>query len=139
MPKMVNLASFWKTEACGQSVLPDSSISIEKNWIFKWGILCNFQTLFSAKIQGKKSKKFASVWKNFSIWWITQVFLPTKINLKSWISKCFRRTTAFNWWRKLPSKLHLNGFELCQKGSWAKKCYYLDPPINASFNANEGN
>ena len=49
-------------------------------------------------------------------------FLPTKINLKSWISKCFRRTTAFNWWRKLPSKLHLNGFELCQKRAKAKKC-----------------
>ena len=26
MPKMVNLASFWKLEACGQTVLPDMSV-----------------------------------------------------------------------------------------------------------------
>ena len=25
MPKMVDFASFWKPEACGQTVLPDSS------------------------------------------------------------------------------------------------------------------
>ena len=28
MPKMVNLASFWKTEAFGQTVLPDMSVFI---------------------------------------------------------------------------------------------------------------
>ena len=28
MPKMVNLASFWKSETCGQTVLPDRSILI---------------------------------------------------------------------------------------------------------------
>ena len=26
MPKMVNLASFWKPESCGQTMLPDRSI-----------------------------------------------------------------------------------------------------------------
>ena len=28
MPKNVNLANFWKSKACGQTVLPDSSILI---------------------------------------------------------------------------------------------------------------
>ena len=28
MPKMVNLASFWKSEAYGQTVLPDRSVLI---------------------------------------------------------------------------------------------------------------
>ena len=28
MPKMFNLASFWKPEACGQTVLPDMSVLI---------------------------------------------------------------------------------------------------------------
>ena len=28
MPKMANLASFWKPEACGQTVLPDRSVLI---------------------------------------------------------------------------------------------------------------
>ena len=26
MPKIINLASFWKPEACGQTVLPDRSL-----------------------------------------------------------------------------------------------------------------
>ena len=30
IPKMVNLASFWKTEACGQTVLPDMSVLIRQ-------------------------------------------------------------------------------------------------------------
>ena len=28
MPKMDDLASFWKPEACGQTVLPDKSVLI---------------------------------------------------------------------------------------------------------------
>ena len=49
---MVNLASFWKSEVCGQTVLPDRSIlkgqklaenaKIEK---LKWDTLGDFQTL----------------------------------------------------------------------------------------------
>ena len=30
--KWSNLASFWKTEACGQRVIPDRSIWIRQNW-----------------------------------------------------------------------------------------------------------
>ena len=48
--KMVNLASFWKPEACGQTVLPDNSLLMgqklvesAKNW--KTDILGDFQTL----------------------------------------------------------------------------------------------
>ena len=50
--KFVNLASFWKTEACEETVLPDRSIlrgqklvenaKIEK---LNWDILDDFQTL----------------------------------------------------------------------------------------------
>ena len=46
------LASFWKHEACGQTVLPDRSILIGQKLVenakipkFKWDILSNFQTL----------------------------------------------------------------------------------------------
>ena len=30
---MVNLTSFWKTEACGQTVLPDRSVLIGQKWV----------------------------------------------------------------------------------------------------------
>ena len=30
MPKMVILASFWKAEACGQTVLPDMTILVSQ-------------------------------------------------------------------------------------------------------------
>ena len=26
MPKIIDLSNFWKTEACGQTVLPDNSV-----------------------------------------------------------------------------------------------------------------
>ena len=49
MPKMVNLASFGKFEACGQTVLPDRSVLIgqklmekAKIQLFKCDILSNF-------------------------------------------------------------------------------------------------
>ena len=56
MPKMLNLASFWKPEACGQTVLPDRSILIGQKLVenakiekFKWDILGDFQTLCMSK------------------------------------------------------------------------------------------
>ena len=52
MAKTVNLASFWKTEACGQTVLPDRSVlkgqkMVENDKIqkFKCDILSDFQTM----------------------------------------------------------------------------------------------
>ena len=49
---MVNLASLWKPEACGQTVLPESSVLIGKILVenanikkFKCDILSNFQTM----------------------------------------------------------------------------------------------
>ena len=49
MPKMVKLTSFWKPEACGQTVLPDRSILIGQKLVenariekFKCDILGNF-------------------------------------------------------------------------------------------------
>ena len=48
------MASFWKPEACGQTVLPDRSILIGQKLVenakmekFKWDILRNFQTIWS--------------------------------------------------------------------------------------------
>ena len=48
MPKMVNLASFWKPESCGQTMLPDRSILkgskiSGKYKKIKFHILSNFQ------------------------------------------------------------------------------------------------
>ena len=53
MPKMAILASFWKPENCGKTVLPDRSILIRQKWVEKakieklkgdiWG---DFQTLW---------------------------------------------------------------------------------------------
>ena len=47
-----NLASFWKPEACGQTVLPDKSVLIGQELVenaktqkFKCDILSNFQTM----------------------------------------------------------------------------------------------
>ena len=49
---MVNLASFWKPEACGQTVLPDKSVLIGQKLLenakiqtFKYVILSDFQTM----------------------------------------------------------------------------------------------
>ena len=52
MPKMANLASFWKPETSGQTVLPDRSILLRQKLLenakiekFKCDILGDFQTL----------------------------------------------------------------------------------------------
>ena len=49
---MVILTSFWKPEACGQTVLPDTSILIGQKLVendkikkIKWDFLGDFQTL----------------------------------------------------------------------------------------------
>ena len=61
MPKMVNLATFWNPETCGQTVLPDRPLLVETNWRklqkFKCDILGDFHTLWYAQ------KKFHCVWK----------------------------------------------------------------------------
>ena len=48
MPKMVNLASFWKPEVFGQTVLPDTSILKGQKLVenVKCDILGDFQTLW---------------------------------------------------------------------------------------------
>ena len=52
MPKMLNLARFWKPKACGQTELPDRSVLIGQKLVqnakiqkFKCDILGDFQTL----------------------------------------------------------------------------------------------
>ena len=49
-PKMVNLASFYKTEACGQTVLPDTSILIQElveNAKIQKRYFADFQTMYN--------------------------------------------------------------------------------------------
>ena len=53
MPKMANLASFWKSKACGHTVLPDRSILISQILVenakvekLKCDILDDFRTLY---------------------------------------------------------------------------------------------
>ena len=53
---MVNLASFWKPEACGQTVLPDRSVLIGQKLVenakienVKWDILSTFQTISDSR------------------------------------------------------------------------------------------
>ena len=45
--------SFWKTEACSQTVLPDRSVLMGQNWWkmpkFKCYILSNFQTMWNCR------------------------------------------------------------------------------------------
>ena len=55
MPKMDNLTSFWKSEAFGQTELPDMSVLIGQKLLenaevqkFKCDILGDFQTLWDA-------------------------------------------------------------------------------------------
>ena len=57
------LASFWKSEACGQTVLPDMSILIRQKLVenakirkFKCDILSNFQTLCKVWKSSKKDQ-----------------------------------------------------------------------------------
>ena len=49
MPKMGKLAGFWKSEACGQTVLPDRSVLIGQKMVenakikqIKFNIISNF-------------------------------------------------------------------------------------------------
>ena len=62
MPKWSNLASFWKPEACGQTVLPDRLVLIGQKLVenskipkFKCDILSNFQTLWCSRKQTSKN------------------------------------------------------------------------------------
>ena len=58
MPKLVNLASFWNPEVCGQTVLPDRSIltgqKLKENGtfcvIFKHCVFCFFLNNFATRL-----------------------------------------------------------------------------------------
>ena len=59
---MANLASFWKPEACGQTVLPDRSVLIGQKLVrnakikkLKCDILSNFQTMCGGWKSHKRS------------------------------------------------------------------------------------
>ena len=72
------MASFWKPEACGQTVLPDRSVLIGQKLVenakiqnFKCDILSNFQTMCEGT-KGTSGRKH----------------IPDKIS-KSWLQKQF--------------------------------------------------
>ena len=64
---MLNLASFWKRETCGQIVLPDRSILVGQKMVenaksekFKWDILCDFQTMCARRGSDNSTLNFES-------------------------------------------------------------------------------
>ena len=61
MPKIVNLRSFWKTEASGQTVLPDRSISIGQKLAEKVKIQCDILSDFQHIVNTKL--KNANFWR----------------------------------------------------------------------------
>ena len=75
MPKIVKLASFWKTEACGQTVLPDSSVFNRQKLlenVILWCVFCSLckgsrvvtlKPNFTSKCQGKRAKFSPSFWQ----------------------------------------------------------------------------
>ena len=85
MPKMVNLASFWKTEAFGQTVLPDRSVLIGQKLVenakiekFKWDILDDFQTMWHSR---KNSNLNFQLEDNFKStpkiqFWLMEKYVP---------------------------------------------------------------
>ena len=64
MPKIVQfLTSFWKSEACGQTVLPDKSVFIGQKLVenakiqkFKYDILSNFKTIQIGQLENFGTK-----------------------------------------------------------------------------------
>ena len=67
MPKLVNLASFWKPEDYGQTALPDSSIVVGQKMlenakfeIFRWDIFGIFQTMYTNSKMDMIKEKFKS-------------------------------------------------------------------------------
>ena len=89
MPKMVNLAIFWKLVACSQAVLPDiftrqklvENAGIEK---FKWDILSDFETLWCCCNNACNAGITHEIGKNPAIFIL--VFLPLKNSLLSDLS-----------------------------------------------------
>ena len=78
------LASFWKPEACGQTVLPDRSVLIGQKWVenakigkFKCDISANFQTMW----QCLKNLSNWSVTKKF---WLKKQFAIEYIFILGW-------------------------------------------------------
>ena len=98
MPKMVNLASFWRIEAYSQTVLPDRSLLIGQKLLekvkiqkFKCDILSNFQTMCVASLaifrfqNNSESKK---VLFYYSLW-----------GRRSFVSDIVSSVWSWWWWR----------------------------------------
>ena len=73
MPKMVNLAIFWKPEDCGQTVIPDRSVFIEQKLMenakienIKWDILANFQTMWGPLSSWQEIRDQSHLFKNLN-------------------------------------------------------------------------
>ena len=95
VPKMVNLASFRKTEACGQTVLPDRSVLIGQKLVenakipkFKCDILSNFQTMCSI---GRRC-----TWARLILEVIRRTFLG--LGTKCWLAALYNVTWLLMFW-----------------------------------------
>ena len=133
MPKWDNLASFWKTEACDQIVLPDTdrSFSIGQNWWKRpkikkatfWGILREFRpkNLFKenksriwciGKLCVERMKVILLHWQN----------LGKSIHLVGWLCESKRRRE--NW-----------GFVVSRINLWQWMQYSIWMVFNATISA----
>ena len=99
---MVNLASFWKAEACGQTAIPDRSLLIEQKLVknakikknLKCDFLSDFETLCSSQI-GKKDETFyfsVTVDENMEFW--NSVYLWVLI-YPIWLEETTRLSSNF--------------------------------------------
>ena len=107
MPKMVNLASFWKTEACGQTVLPDRSVLTGQKLVenakiqkFKCDILSNFQTMwvFQKLVKSydfRLSARFARLIERFQST-KAEIFPVSKWTISCHVKMCQRKMCREN-------------------------------------------
>ena len=84
---MLNSASFWKPEAWVQTVIPDRSILVGKNWWkipkFKWDILvifkqCGYEKKLACEVTHSSSTKIG----DWSLYKLPKIFPKDK----SWVS-----------------------------------------------------
>ena len=139
MPKMINLASFWQSEACNQTVLPDKSDLIGQKWVENakienmrhfWGIFKHCERPFLTKsiLLSKALITIVSPWKTLlsvrGQKWATEDLKPLVLGQKpKW------RTRPPGPWPIAKTPWKNWGFLHCQevpKESWdseGKNCF----------------
>ena len=85
---MVNLASFWKTEACGQTVLPDKSVLIGQKLVENAkNQMQYFQTMFFGSILFFRMRH----WKSLLFYSKITIYIAARAILKKWAETALRK------------------------------------------------